>query len=427
MHEFKITKDNTALVTSYVQLPWDLTAVGRPAKSYIWDCVFQEIDIETNELLFQWRATEHFTFDDCFNPVRQTGAANNAWDWYHINSVEKDKHGNYMVNARYSHALTYINGKTGETIWHLGGKNNSFTDLSGGKATDFAWQHDAQWVDDYSAITMFDNHAYFADQVTPARGLKIAVDTKHMTATVVTEAIHPQKYISESQGSCQQLPNGNLFLGYGSAAAFSEFSSTGELLCDMQYGALHYHKDGSFSPSAVMSYRAYKKEWVGYPSQPPKVKFDEGKMFLSWNGATELKQWILEGTNSLGTSANDWDMLGHIPRTGFESNMTVQEDIYRIFRLTAMDKDQKMLGMWIVYSGGEVKPIPYPEASTSRSLGLVVFGALLCLVVIGLFSRQAELRHRLAAALGSKSAAKSTLDYEDVERMGLVSEPEAKL
>lgn len=407
-----------------MQLPWDLTSVGRPRNSYIWDCIFQEVDIETNELLFEWRATDHFTFDDCYNPVRQTGAANNAWDWFHINSVEKDKKGNYLISARYSHALTYINGKTGETIWHLGGKNNSFTDLSDGTATDFAWQHDAQWVDNYDAVTMFDNHAYFADQVTPARGLKVQLDQKKMTAKVVMEAKHPQKYISESQGSAQQLPNGNMFLGYGSAAAFAEYSPSGELLCDMQFGALHYHKDGSFSPSAVMSYRAYKKDWVGFPSQPPKVKFDEGKMFLSWNGATELKQWILEGTNALGTAASDWDMLGHIPRTGFESNMTLQEDLYRIYRLTALDKTQKMLGMWIVYSGGEVKSIPYPEASTSRSVALVLFGAMLSLGTIAIFSRKAEIRHRLAGYI--KPNSKPTLDYQDVERMGLVAEQEQK-
>jgi hypothetical protein len=31
---------------------------------YIWDSLFQEIDIETNELLFQWRASDHYSMDE---------------------------------------------------------------------------------------------------------------------------------------------------------------------------------------------------------------------------------------------------------------------------------------------------------------------------------------------------------------------------
>ena len=87
-----------------------------------------------------------------------------------------------------------------------------------------------------------------------------------------------------------------------------------------------------------------------------------------------------------------------------------------------------MLGMWIVYSGGEVRSIPYPEASTSRSVSLVVFGAVLALCTIALFSRKAEIRHRIAGLVAGgrgKTSSSSTLDYDDVERMGLV-EPEVK-
>lgn len=358
LHEFKITKDNTALLTSYVQIPWDLSSVGRPANSFIWDCLFQEIDIESNELLFEWRASEHFTFADCYNPVRNTGAPNNAWDWFHINSVDKDKHGNYIISARYSHAVTAINGQTGDIMWHLGGRNNSFEDLSDGKATDFAWQHDAQWQDDFSSISIFDNHAYFGDQKVGARGIKVGIDTKRMTAKLVAEMKHPRDYVSESQGSTQILRNGNYFIGYGSAANFAEYTPNGELLCDMQFGALHYHKDGSFSPSAVMSYRTYKHDWEGHPVENPNVKFEEDHMFVSWNGATELKYWVLDGTNALGSGANDWDMIGQTQRFGFESNMTVQESLYRMYRLTALDANQKSLGVWIVYSAGEVKVCP---------------------------------------------------------------------
>lgn len=61
-HEFSITPQNTAVVTAYVRTPWNLTAYGRE-DGYIWDCVFQEIDIASGELLFEWHASDHFKFD----------------------------------------------------------------------------------------------------------------------------------------------------------------------------------------------------------------------------------------------------------------------------------------------------------------------------------------------------------------------------
>lgn len=62
-HEFSITPDDRAIVTAYTKIPWNLTAYGRE-NGYIWDCVFQELDIETNELLYEWHASDHYRFED---------------------------------------------------------------------------------------------------------------------------------------------------------------------------------------------------------------------------------------------------------------------------------------------------------------------------------------------------------------------------
>jgi len=51
-------------LTAYVKTPWDLSKVHGRENGYIWDCVFQEVDVETNDLLFQWRASDHFKFED---------------------------------------------------------------------------------------------------------------------------------------------------------------------------------------------------------------------------------------------------------------------------------------------------------------------------------------------------------------------------
>lgn len=233
--------------------------------------------------------------------------------------------------------------------------HNNFKDLSDGKATNFAWQHDAKWVEPLKKISIFDNAAYFGNLSTPARGIVVEIDMGTMEAKLLSEVIHPRNYISESQGSMQVMDDGRSLIGYGSVATFSEFSELGELQCDMQFGALHFHSDGSFSPSAVMSYRIYKHEWHGFPSADPKVKFEEGYMFVSWNGATELRTWMLEGATGLGGSERDWMVVAAFPRSGFESNVTVDDEAFKMFRLTAYDRHSKTLGVWLVFSAGDVR------------------------------------------------------------------------
>lgn len=355
LHEFKITTENTAIITAYRPIPWDLSEYGRKGVSWIWDCYFQEIDIETNELLFEWKATDYFTFDDCFNELRNAGPPNNPWDWFHINSVDKDKEGNFLISARYSHALTYIHGKSGRPMWHLGGKNNTFQDLSDGKTLNFAWQHDARWVgENPKTISLFDNAAYFANQTEPARGMLIEIDVPARTAKLVQQAVHPLHYISESQGSVQMLKDDRMLVGFGSAAAMTEFDKDGNVQCDMEYGALRYHEDNSFSPGAVMSYRTYKYPWEGHPAELPRAMFEEGRIYVSWNGATELRSWSLEGSKG-GSKESDWKDIIDFPRTGFESDAQVDDAAWKVFRMTAKDGRGKTLGVWLVYSAGEVK------------------------------------------------------------------------
>lgn len=54
LHEFLITEQNTALMTIYERMPADMSSVGGPVDGKIWDSLFQELDLETNEVLFQW-------------------------------------------------------------------------------------------------------------------------------------------------------------------------------------------------------------------------------------------------------------------------------------------------------------------------------------------------------------------------------------
>jgi len=306
-HEFQLTDNNTALITTYEPIQYNLSALGGPDNGWLMDGVFQEIDIETNALIFEWRASSFYTLNDSFIlPAGGTTGENFdlAFDFFHINSVEKDDANNYLVSGRHTHSVCYIDGSNGEVIWTMGGKRNMFQDLSGGQATNFSWQHDPRWLD-ANTISLFDNAA--TDQIVTlneTRGLRLTVDQQAMTVSVLQDFLSPDGILSASQGSFQNLENGNAFMGYGSNPAFTEYSPTGEVLWDVQFGILG---NLTVRSSTVQSYRTYKGNWTGTPSWSPTLatRNNDPNVYMSWNGATEIQTWALM-TSSNTTQLNDW-------------------------------------------------------------------------------------------------------------------------
>ena len=53
--------------------------------------------------------------------------SSDAWDYFHINSVDKNADGDYIISARDACSVHKINGTDGSIIWRLDGKNSSFT------------------------------------------------------------------------------------------------------------------------------------------------------------------------------------------------------------------------------------------------------------------------------------------------------------
>ena len=90
---------------------------------WIVDGVFQEVDVETGELLFEWRSLDHIPPSASYTMAGTTDTSGNGlaedtpWDYFHINSVDKDADGNYLISARDACAIHKINGTDGEIIW----------------------------------------------------------------------------------------------------------------------------------------------------------------------------------------------------------------------------------------------------------------------------------------------------------------------
>ncbi|KAG9969073.1 hypothetical protein KCU72_g24922, partial [Aureobasidium melanogenum] len=115
-------------------------------------------------------------------------------------------------------------------------------------------------------------------------------------AKIIRSYDHPQGPLSTSQGSLQVIPSeddntdSKVFVGYGYNALFSEFSADGTLLCDN-----HFATNYSWGTGQVQSYRAFKFPWTGRPVDPPTaVLSTDGQVYVSWNGATEVRGWVLQ-------------------------------------------------------------------------------------------------------------------------------------
>ncbi|TGJ82944.1 hypothetical protein E0Z10_g5821 [Xylaria hypoxylon] len=338
-HDFKMTSDGGAIMNNYHTIYTDLTSIGGPDNGTLLDCAFQEVDIETGEVRFTWKATDHFDLTESLGDEYHD--IEGGFDWFHMNAISKTADGNYLISIRHLRTVALISGTDGSRIWQVGGVNNSFKDLSDGKATNFAFQHDARFTDTTETeITLFDNHAMHITSSTSGctqdctRGVRIALDYDAMEVRLVSEFYHPQSVQAWAQGGYHLLPNGNAILGWGVVPAMTEFDEAGNVVMDVQLRPWNTTESGG-GPL----YRVYKFDWVGQPLWQPTCAFVDGTVYVSWNGATEVASWSLVGGPSHLT-------MGHITtveKDGFETSIQLSEEVSFI-RVDALTADGKIIG-----------------------------------------------------------------------------------
>jgi hypothetical protein len=242
--------------------------------------------------------------EESYSPVPKSGGT--PFDYFHINSIEVDSDGNLLVSSRNTWAVHKIDRRSGEVIWRLGGKKNSFTM---GPGTDFEWQHDARRQPDGS-ITLFDDAA--SPQEEPrSRGLLLHVDEGTRAASLIRQYVN-YGLITTSQGNMQVLPNGNVFIGWGALPNYTEFDAAGIIVFDARF------------LSQNQSYRAYRQPWRGQPSEAPAVAAERAgsqvTVYASWNGATDVARWQALS----GPDPQQLTVAGSAPRRGFETAVTLK-------------------------------------------------------------------------------------------------------
>jgi hypothetical protein len=302
LHEFNLTPQGTALVTSYFGVVTDARSVkGGIQRQIVFDGVVQEIDVKTGLLLFQWDSLDHVPLTDSYSsPPKDHG---HPFDYFHVNSANFDSDGNLIISSRNTWTIYKVNIQTGAIMWRLGGKHSTFK-LGSGAAT--AWQHNAI-MHAGDLLTVFDNGAGPPRSHPHSRGLMLRLNVTKHTATVAREFDHSPQLSSNFEGNVQEVPGGGVFTGWGQAPYFTEFNASGQTVFDARF------------VDANNSYRAYRFRWVGTPQTPPAVAAsNRGRMtvvWMTWNGATQVKAWRVIG----GSSTTAMKGIRTVRKTSFET------------------------------------------------------------------------------------------------------------
>ncbi len=309
LHDFVLTDQGTALFTCYDRAFGDLRRFGGPARGAYWYGIVQEVDVATGKVLFQWRSDAHVGLGESYSVVPTTGSL--AWDYFHINSIAIDPaDGHLVISARNTWAAYKVHRRTGKVLWRLGGRNSDF---AMGAGTHFAFQHHVT-VHPGGRTTIFDNEGGPPNQASQSRALVLGLDERGRRARFLADYHHHPPVLSPALGSVQELSHGHVFVGWGDSSYFTEFDGDG-----------HVVLDGRLAPG-TLSYRAFKQDWTGRPAADPDVAIAAGAqavdVFVSWNGATEVRQWRVLG----GAGPTSLAPLATKPTAGFETSLSVPPD-----------------------------------------------------------------------------------------------------
>jgi hypothetical protein len=369
IHEFNILDGGkTALVTTYRPEFLNLTDIGRSLEQgWVMTGGFEEIDVATGSVVFEWRSLPHIPLDESTTVLPDAPSANPpGWDYLHVNSVDKNADGDYLLSARFTDTIYLISGEDGHIIWRLGGRQSDFV-LQNFR---FYRQHNVRFLESNSThiILSFLNNA--SDEVSQdeprSSALVVILDITAMTAIAVKRYNRPDGGLSRLRGNVQMLPNGNVFVGWSERGYHSEFTDNGTCVLEAQ-----------FVSDRFSTYRSYKFDFRGRPNTPPDLRaFVYGSppsktttvFYVSWNGATDVASWNFYAQ---ATAGGQPVLIGNVPRAGFET-MFVSDGYMNWVSAEALDADGTPLSMseihdttvpddWLAAASGSLEKLPVPQ------------------------------------------------------------------
>lgn len=343
IHEFNVLPDGqTALVTIYLSEEISLWEFDRSNETTFLELGgFAELDMNNADVLYDWRSYNQVPLTETvhYHPNSKLEGPP-GWDYVHINSVDKNEAGDYLISMRFTNTLYLVSGVDGHIIWRLGGqKNGDFA-----QEFNFSKQHDAKFLESNGTrhVISFLNNAsdeeFQEENISSALIVEVESGTAPMTARVLRRYNRPDGDLTRLRGNAQVLPNKNMFVCWSQGGYISEHSEDGDVLMSARFTSPRYS-----------SYRGYKFEFVGRPTTPPDMVSsvwgtDETNLvttfWVSWNGATDIARW------NFYAQASQFDkpvFVGNVSKTDFET-MFIASGYLDWVSAEAVDRDGNVLG-----------------------------------------------------------------------------------
>jgi hypothetical protein len=195
----------------------------------VWDALIQEVT-PAGSLVWQWDAMDHIPVSETdpqwwsliFGPS-PLGVP--GYDTYHLNSIEPDGAGGFVVSFRHLDAVYDIDQATGNIKWKLGGSQRpeSLTILNdSGIGPGFGGQHDARILSD-GTLTLHDNGT---GRGRAPRAVRYLIDPVAQTATLIEQVTDSTAPGSFCCGSARRLPGGDWMMSWGGDSVVTELSAT---------------------------------------------------------------------------------------------------------------------------------------------------------------------------------------------------------
>lgn len=266
---------------------------------------------------------------DSLAPLPAGAALNapDAWDYFHLNSIDKDDEGNYLISSRHTSTIYKLSGRDGSILWRLGGDQSTFQ-LS--PELDFGFQHDARFLNrsadgSIETVSFFDNLAWTfgldgenQETLHPhSRALIVQLNHADNSTSILQSYASPDHLSAASQGNAQVLPNDHVFVNWGQEGAVTEFRADGTPIFNafLDTGA------------SVQSYRGFRFEWTGLSKEVPAVvALRDGadtSVYVSWNGDTEVALWRFYAQDGDSADATSVRKIGEAQRVSFETGVTI--------------------------------------------------------------------------------------------------------
>ena len=236
-HEGYQTEDGRFILLGTETRVIDMSRVvpgGVPDATVI-GAVVQELDRQRN-LTFEWRSLDHVPVTESTIDVDITQI---RIDYLHANTFVEDSDRNFLISCRNTDQIIKVDRATGTVLWRLGGSAALRSDFTFVNDTEngfsgFSHQH-TPIVTRSGELMVFDNGNLKAQPF--ARVVAYKLDHTARTATKTWEYRPPKDVVVPTMGSVQELPNGNILIGWGTNSdriVATEVDRSGKVHAELQ-------------------------------------------------------------------------------------------------------------------------------------------------------------------------------------------------